>query len=60
MTVASAALQNITKRKPAKQRLTLIDEEAGPSNSRAPNQAVIIPAIVKNIVDFQNPLSSLS
>jgi len=29
--------QTLTKRKPPKQRLTLVDEEAGPSTSRAPN-----------------------
>lgn len=50
-----AATQNNTKRKPVKQRLSLPDEEAGPSTARIPNQAIIIPAIVKPRVDFHNP-----
>ena len=48
-----------TKRKSAKQRLTLAENEAGPSTNRAPPQRTIIPAIVKKKVDFHNPPSSL-
>lgn len=51
--------QTSTKRKPAKQRLTLTDEEAGPSTARATAHAVIVPAIVKPRVDFHNPLPPL-
>ena len=52
---ACVVTHTITKRIPAKQRLTLVDEEAGPSSSRAPIQVVIIPAIVKPSVGFHNP-----
>lgn len=53
------APSNKNQRIPAKQRLSLPDDEAGPSNIREPPQAVIIPAIVKKKVDFQNPLPPL-
>lgn len=58
-TAAEELNPTVPQRKSAKQRLTLPPEEACPSNTREPPLPVIIPAIVKNKVDFQDPLLPL-
>lgn len=50
---------NNYQRVPAKQRLSIPGDVAGPSNTREPPQTVLIPAMVRKKVDFQNPLPPL-